>query len=338
MAKSSRDNFSSSIKLILAKRASFLCSNPDCGKPTGFPDTNPNKANSIGEAAHICAASKGGKRYDENQSPEERRSIENGIWLCSFCATIIDQDADRYPKDLLKEWKKSHETSLASGSFIPAPPSVEMTTLDGLDLKAFPEKNFVDSHDCQFYRNHILQISNDGNTKLNRVKLRLQFPENLPRFMITNNPSGTIVNCKHESLEFLANASGGGIVSIGKESLSFLFCVDISELLPKDSVKITLTSRELDWMQIANFTPTEETKGDYENSIMFHITGSFQYEWQNRFRSEDFLLELKLCKVSRHISSTFQSESRFILWVEQGQGVFSSEIVKYPEKSHSRKS
>ncbi|MDQ2644040.1 MAG: hypothetical protein M3020_09510, partial [Myxococcota bacterium] len=39
-----------------------------------------NKARSIGKACHIHAAAKGGPRFDETQTPEQRRDAANGIW------------------------------------------------------------------------------------------------------------------------------------------------------------------------------------------------------------------------------------------------------------------
>ena len=42
--------------------------------------------------AHICAAAQGGPRYDASMTPEERKSFENGIWLCQSCSKLIDTD------------------------------------------------------------------------------------------------------------------------------------------------------------------------------------------------------------------------------------------------------
>jgi hypothetical protein len=67
----------------------------------------------IGVAAHICAAAPGpgARRYDPNLTPEERSSINNGIWLCAACATIIDRDETTYPAARLREMKRRHEES-----------------------------------------------------------------------------------------------------------------------------------------------------------------------------------------------------------------------------------
>jgi len=64
----------------------------------------------IGKAAHITAASENGPRYDSSLSPEQRKSINNGIFLCSNCADMIDKNNGLdFSTDLLKTWKVDHE-------------------------------------------------------------------------------------------------------------------------------------------------------------------------------------------------------------------------------------
>lgn len=107
-----RDDFSNKTKEILAKRVGYICSNPKCRRHTSGPNSDQNKAINIGIAAHITAASPGGARYDETLSSSERESIENGIWLCSNCASLIDRDETTFTVPLIKEWKDSTEKHL----------------------------------------------------------------------------------------------------------------------------------------------------------------------------------------------------------------------------------
>lgn len=104
-----RDDFTSKTKEILAKRVGYICSNPKCKKHTIGPNSNENKSLNIGVAAHITAASIGGARYDELISSSERQNINNGIWLCSNCASLIDRDVETFPVELLYQWKKNAE-------------------------------------------------------------------------------------------------------------------------------------------------------------------------------------------------------------------------------------
>ena len=92
-----RDEFSSGVKSILASRAGFRCSKPDCRALTIGPSTvNPGAQTNIGVAAHITAASPGGPRYDPTLTPEERRSVANGIWTCQNHGKQIDDDVVQF--------------------------------------------------------------------------------------------------------------------------------------------------------------------------------------------------------------------------------------------------
>lgn len=104
-----RDDFSSATKELLANRVGRKCSNPSCRKLTCGASSTPDKITNIGVASHICAAAKGGPRYDASMTPEERKSFENGIWLCQSCSKLIDTDTARYTKELLSNWKKIAE-------------------------------------------------------------------------------------------------------------------------------------------------------------------------------------------------------------------------------------
>lgn len=104
-----RDDFLSTTKEILAKRVGFRCSNPNCRKLTCGPNDDPQKVTNIGVAAHIAAAAKGGPRYDERMTPDERKSLLNGIWLCQSCSTLVDRDESRYTVEVLNKWKSIAE-------------------------------------------------------------------------------------------------------------------------------------------------------------------------------------------------------------------------------------
>ena len=106
-----RDDFSAKTKEILRRRVNGICSNPECNHPTQCASlTNSDEVEYVGVAAHICAASKDGPRYDPKQTPEERKSIDNGIHLCKICADKIDyNNGIDYPAALLRNWKRQAE-------------------------------------------------------------------------------------------------------------------------------------------------------------------------------------------------------------------------------------
>ena len=104
-----RDNFSASIKQKLRERVGNKCSNPDCESVTTGPGLEPEKVVHLGDAAHICAASPEGPRYDPTMTSQQRKSISNGIWLCTACARRVDHDKSGFSVDLLLEWKVKAE-------------------------------------------------------------------------------------------------------------------------------------------------------------------------------------------------------------------------------------
>jgi hypothetical protein len=107
-----RDDFTKKTIDLLGKRVAFRCSNPDCNKITIGPNDEKEKATIIGIAAHITAASPEGPRFNSELTEEERRHIDNGIWLCSNCATLIDKDVKNFPVDLLNDWKRQTESTI----------------------------------------------------------------------------------------------------------------------------------------------------------------------------------------------------------------------------------
>ena len=106
---STRDDFSDLTKIELLVRAANLCSR--CHVFTvGSTDAGDRK-NSIGVAAHICAAASGpgAKRFDASQTKAQRRHFDNGIWLCYSCSKLIDNEETFHTVAHLKEMKARHQ-------------------------------------------------------------------------------------------------------------------------------------------------------------------------------------------------------------------------------------
>lgn len=106
MANKNRDEFKERTKRQIEINAGSCCSDPKCRQPTRGPKLEGIGEINLGVAAHICAAALGGPRYDENQTPEQRSSGANGIWLCQKHARAIDVDESKFTAPLLREWKK----------------------------------------------------------------------------------------------------------------------------------------------------------------------------------------------------------------------------------------
>jgi hypothetical protein len=111
MAKNrNRDDFTQATINRLAKQARYHCSNPSCRHLTSAPTSDGAKEMNIGVAAHICAAAPGpgARRYRADMTSEQRKSLENGIWLCQDCAKAIDSDDPAFSEEILHSWKRKH--------------------------------------------------------------------------------------------------------------------------------------------------------------------------------------------------------------------------------------
>ena len=145
-----RDDFSQTTKDLLANRVGWKCSNPNCRKATRGAGMDKMNVINIGVASHITAASMGGPRYDENMTAQERKSYENGIWLCQSCSKLIDSDEVRYTVEKLKRWKEISERMAvfeleekASEDTVIASNTGVLRTRDGSILKKSNGKNAV---------------------------------------------------------------------------------------------------------------------------------------------------------------------------------------------------
>ncbi len=114
MAKREAD-FLESTKKIIAARAGYRCSFPECDESTVGPGAGPEDVERKGVAAHIYAAEDGGPRGTGGLTPEQRQSAMNGIWCCQDHGRIIDNDDGKnYPANSLLSWKSLHEQLIAN--------------------------------------------------------------------------------------------------------------------------------------------------------------------------------------------------------------------------------
>src|ERR1700736_3310976 len=104
-----RVEFPEIVRRILSQRVNNRCSNPVCGAPTSGPQVDPQKSLNVGVAAHITAASARGPRFNPDLSEAQRKSAENGIWLCQSCAKLIDNDPIRFSESMVRHRKQVAE-------------------------------------------------------------------------------------------------------------------------------------------------------------------------------------------------------------------------------------
>ena len=110
--KSNRDEFTPATKRAIERQARGHCSYPACRRLTHSATSDGKGEINIGEASHICAAAPGGPRYDEKMTREQRRSAENGIWLCDVHARAVDSKDSKFTVEELREWKRRDRKSV----------------------------------------------------------------------------------------------------------------------------------------------------------------------------------------------------------------------------------
>jgi hypothetical protein len=168
-----RDDFSQQTLDILAKRVGVRCSNPGCRKLTTGPRSDSSRIINIGVGAHITAAAEEGPRFDPNLSSTDRKSPENGIWLCQNCAKLVDNDPARYTIEVLRDWKNRAEASALSEVEGLAPGQIiKLETTADIEISYQKVKVLSERHD------YLLEIKlrNLGNEPLIDYHIDVEFP------------------------------------------------------------------------------------------------------------------------------------------------------------------
>lgn len=116
--KAKRIDFVASVRREVARKAMYVCSNPECLRVTGF-QTGKGKPRAIAQVAHILPASESGPRRDAeielpNGSKLKQGDEGNAMWLCLPCHYRIDSDPEGFPAELLLAWKREHEERASS--------------------------------------------------------------------------------------------------------------------------------------------------------------------------------------------------------------------------------
>ncbi|MDE0088142.1 MAG: SAVED domain-containing protein [Candidatus Poribacteria bacterium] len=105
--KITRKNVPLHTKLKLFGKSAGRCEFSGCNKLVWRNDLTLTDGN-FGEVAHIIAASEDGPRGSE-ESANLQIEFSNLMLLCQRCHIEIDANYEKYPVELLREWKKKHE-------------------------------------------------------------------------------------------------------------------------------------------------------------------------------------------------------------------------------------
>ena len=114
------------------------CAWPGCTKKLIAED----EKSIVSKICHIEAANKKGPRYNPQMDDDDRRHFNNLILLCDEHHTIIDnkENEKKYPVELLKEWKRSHESILLY-STLHKNPMLLSTAINAISSFNFNDEN-----------------------------------------------------------------------------------------------------------------------------------------------------------------------------------------------------
>jgi hypothetical protein len=308
-----RDEFPVSVVRVLGQRAGYLCSNPDCRRPTAGPHSDPAKAQITGEAAHICAAAVGGPRYDATQTPEERKAITNGLWLCSVCAKKIDTDREPWPKERLHKMKDDHEAWIAAEGMIPGMPQIALATRSGLRLD--PKVPNIDAAVLDLFREQELTIRNPNRVDLFTLKLSMYFPEAVIRYgQPTHNAGTKIVAMAVRSAWTVDSVQEGGAVLNTEPAPTPNHTLDIQRIGANENIAIPFfTVSYYQMMLIPNSQPipgpvqpvpmADPDSLAETNALRWFLHGSFQFLLRGEYVTNEILVPLRYKFKDRKIAS-----------------------------------
>lgn len=170
-----RDEFSQEVKLTLAHRVGLRCSFQECRQLTAGPTDDPARRMNVGVASHITAAAEGGPRFNPSLTPEQRKSAQNGIWLCQIHGKMVDNDEEHYTEAMLRSWKAAAEAlALKEIETLARPTFPTEVAISPLQLQVFAgyfRRFMVDNRRECIGPQFIAQIKNTREEEAKGIKL-----------------------------------------------------------------------------------------------------------------------------------------------------------------------
>jgi hypothetical protein len=214
MAK--RREFGKEKRHIIAARAGYRCSYPDCDKLTVGPGTASETFEDNGYAAHIYAAVPKGPRGQGKLNPVQLSAVSNGIWMCGDHSSLIDKKSGiRFPANMLLGWKALHEyrTSFEQSGFKAAYGFVRELTIDNSAL-------FTPGSEIVFAKTTFLIGPNgSGKTAICEWLTALHTSRNMWRW-ITHNILNYRVSFDAPLMQTLQVEAGSGALSLSLDNMA----------------------------------------------------------------------------------------------------------------------
>jgi hypothetical protein len=303
----SRDDFPKRVVVTVAQRAGYLCSNPDCRRPTSGPHSQVDRALVTGQAAHLCAASAGGPRFDPDQSPEERKSIANAIWLCGDCNKRIDTDWAAWPLEKLKKMKDEHERWIAAQEMIPSLPEISLATRGGLRLSQ--ALSVISGEMLAELREQEMTIRNPNRVQLHNFKLNMVLPEAILTYGEVNHNAGTHLAANRTESSWIVESTGDAKVVEGQKRPTTRHTLQIPMIGPQELISIAFFTIDPHYFVIVDppnpdFGPGVDLDALFpENHIRFFLEGSYQFLLRGEYVTTELFVPMRYGYKSREVAS-----------------------------------
>ncbi|WP_422647330.1 hypothetical protein [Actinoalloteichus caeruleus] len=107
-------NYSEPTRKALFALSLGRCYEPDCQEQV-VRMASDGTAVVLAEISHICAAQKGGPRYDASMTDDDRRAFPNLLLLCTYHHKLVDGEVTsiQYSVETLTDWKTAREGQMA---------------------------------------------------------------------------------------------------------------------------------------------------------------------------------------------------------------------------------
>lgn len=201
----------------------------------------------IGEIAHIHSYSDDGPRANVQLSLEQRNQYDNLLLLCANHHTEVDGQPNTYSADILREWKRSHESwveqrlqsSISNVSFaeleivtrsivaVPVPPTENFTLLSPSEKIA---KNAFTDRIAQRIRIGMVKAREVENFIRDASKLASDFPERISQGFIAKYREHVAEGLRGDSLfEALHDFASGRLSDFDRQSAGLAVLVYLFE-------------------------------------------------------------------------------------------------------------
>lgn len=227
----------------LAERAARVCSNPDCRQRTVLA-----AAGHFEVQGEVCSILPIPITPLGPAALEELGSLDNGLWLCTRCAGVVNEERPAFRPRLLRSWREEHEGWVRATGALPDLPEVWVRPLRGLP----GVERGVD-------RVHELIVGNRSPLRFEPLVMRLQLPEQV--ISLLELPPGLAIRLEDGDPLGLGRTPFEGIREV---------LVEVPVLRSRERLRVVFSTRSVD-------AAVEIVFADHGEGRMHFGTGTVQY-------------------------------------------------------------